>query len=240
MRPHPPELIFDLEGPNFGPAPDVSEWINETFVDEGSEIENPDHAHLQHATIGVLWTSVANARQGRSVIGQAEEGSPRAMGRWAKARAEQQVVEWFMADLLAISVRKSVTEPLADMLFGGEGGGSGKAGTFSNIVKSFLGSFGRRAAGGPVSAGTPYVVGENRAELFIPSVPGMILPSIDGASGGMSAGGGVNITFAPVFDARGAGPREVDTLRAEMARMQQTLPGTIVKTVAEARQRRAL
>ena len=95
MRPHPPELIFDLEGPNFVPAPDVSEWINETFIDEGSEIENPDHAHLQHATIGVLWTSVANARQGRSVIGQAEEGSPRAMGRWAKARAEQQVVEWF-------------------------------------------------------------------------------------------------------------------------------------------------
>lgn len=95
MRPRPPELIFDLEGPSFLPAPDMSEWINETFIDEGSEIENPDHAHLQHASIGVLWTSVANARLGRSVIGQAEEGSPRAMGRWAKARAEQQVVEWF-------------------------------------------------------------------------------------------------------------------------------------------------
>ena len=71
----------------------MSEWINETFI--GSEIENPDHAHLEHATIGVLWTLVTNARQERSVIGQAEEGSPRAMGRWAKARAEQQVIEWF-------------------------------------------------------------------------------------------------------------------------------------------------
>ena len=95
MRPRPPELIFDIEGPNFVPAPDVTEWINDTFIDAGAEIENPDHAHLQHAAIGVLWTSVANARQGRSVIGQAEEGSPRAIGRWAKARAEQQVVEWF-------------------------------------------------------------------------------------------------------------------------------------------------
>lgn len=95
MRPRPPEQIFDIEGPSFLPAPDVSEWIDDTFIQAGSEIENPDHAHLQHATIGVLWTSVANARQGRSVIGQAEEGSPRAMGRWAKARAVQQVVEWF-------------------------------------------------------------------------------------------------------------------------------------------------
>lgn len=81
MRPRRPEQIFDIEGPSFLPAPDVSGWINATFIDEGGEIENPDHAHLQHATIGVLWTSVANARDGRSVIGRAEEGSPRAMGR---------------------------------------------------------------------------------------------------------------------------------------------------------------
>lgn len=118
MRPRPPEQLFDIEGPSFLPAPDVSEWINETFIDAGAEIENPDHAHLQHATIGVLWTSVANARQGRSVIGQAEEGSPRAMGRWAKARAEQQVVEWFgeIPDFI-ITLDASYCAPASDIEF---------------------------------------------------------------------------------------------------------------------------
>jgi hypothetical protein len=37
---------------------------------------------------------------------------------------------------------------------------------------------GRRAAGGPVSAGQAYVVGENRPELFVPDSDGTILPSV--------------------------------------------------------------
>jgi hypothetical protein len=42
-----------------------------------------------------VWTSVENARQGRRVVGQAERGEPAAMGKWAKARAELQIVQWF-------------------------------------------------------------------------------------------------------------------------------------------------
>lgn len=50
-----------------------------------------------------------------------------------------------------------------------------------------LAGISRRAQGGPVSAGTPYIVGENRPELFVPDSPGRILsrvPSSSGASGG--------------------------------------------------------
>ncbi len=36
-----------------------------------------------------------------------------------------------------------------------------------------------RANGGPVSAGVPYVVGEKRAELFVPSTAGRIVPRIE-------------------------------------------------------------
>jgi hypothetical protein len=50
---------------------------------------------LRFAQIGVLWTSIENSRQGRRGVGQAERGEPAAMGKWARARVELQVVQWF-------------------------------------------------------------------------------------------------------------------------------------------------
>jgi hypothetical protein len=38
--------------------------------------------------------------------------------------------------------------------------------------------------GGPVRAGSPYIVGEKRAELFVPGVSGNILPSVPGMQDG--------------------------------------------------------
>ena len=52
----------------------------------------------------------------------------------------------------------------------GQGGGAG--GGFS-----FASAFAGRASGGPVSAGTPYMVGETGRELFIPDRPGKIVPN---------------------------------------------------------------
>ncbi len=98
MRPLPPHDLFDVDAASydrFVPAPDLTEWLMDTFINEGAGLENEDHAHLRFATLGALWTNATNARQGRAVIGQAEPGAPRAMGRWAKGRAEQQVIEWF-------------------------------------------------------------------------------------------------------------------------------------------------
>lgn len=47
-----------------------------------------------------------------------------------------------------------------------------------------------REAGGPVRAGVPYVVGEKRPELFVPDVPGYILPSVPASfTGGSDAAG---------------------------------------------------
>jgi phage-related minor tail protein len=45
------------------------------------------------------------------------------------------------------------------------------------------GLFPGRAAGGPVSAGAPYMVGENGPELFVPRTSGAILPN--GGTGGV-------------------------------------------------------
>lgn len=48
------------------------------------------------------------------------------------------VARQILADLAAIAVRKSITEPLADMLFGGSGGGGGAGSSIFSAIKSAL------------------------------------------------------------------------------------------------------
>ena len=79
----------------FVPAPELATWLRSTFIDEGAPLQKEDHFHLRFAQIGVLWTSIENSRHGRRFVGQAERGDPAVMGKWAKARAELQVVQWF-------------------------------------------------------------------------------------------------------------------------------------------------
>lgn len=98
MRPRPPAHLLDalLDGNSFVAAPDLIEWATATFITPGGPLHNSDHAHLEFATLGALWTNVPNARHGRAIVGQAELGKTiGGMGKWTKARAEQQVREWF-------------------------------------------------------------------------------------------------------------------------------------------------
>jgi putative metallopeptidase len=98
VRPRPPQSLLSIDSGSawFVPAPDLVEWISATFIEDGAPLFNPDHQHLVHASLGALWTSVENARHGRRIVGQAELGKPAcAMGRWGRARAEQQIREWF-------------------------------------------------------------------------------------------------------------------------------------------------
>lgn len=98
MRPFPPTSLAGVEAgfaDSFEVAADLRDWIVETFISDDGEIHNPDHAHLMNAEIGVLWTTCANAKNMRSVLGQAELMPPMAMGKWQRARAIQQIEEWF-------------------------------------------------------------------------------------------------------------------------------------------------
>ena len=95
-RPQPPVGMFGLDDcKSFVPASGVGEWVEATFFDPSSPVANPEHDHLANAHIAYLWTVVENNRKGKRVIGQCETGSQGAMGKWSKARAEQQVIEWF-------------------------------------------------------------------------------------------------------------------------------------------------
>ena len=57
-----------------------------------------------------------------------------------------------------------------------------------------VGDIAQRAAGGPVSANTPYVVGEVGPELFVPGGSGNIVPAGKTAAM-MSGGAGANVTY---------------------------------------------
>ena len=94
LRPSPP---IDLLGSPLlivQPAPDIWDWVQQEILAATGSIHNPEHAHLLDANIGVLWASTGFAKQGRVVLGQAEQLMFRA-GGWQKARQEQQMREWF-------------------------------------------------------------------------------------------------------------------------------------------------
>ena len=97
MRPMPPQELMEDQGDTFAPADDLRAWIIDTFIAEDGDIANEDHTHLANAELGVLWTTCTNAKAMRTVIGQAELMPPMAMGKWQRARAIQQIEEWFGA-----------------------------------------------------------------------------------------------------------------------------------------------
>ena len=55
--------------------------------------------------------------------------------------------------------------------------------------------FGFRESGGSVQAGQPYIVGEKRAEVFVPSTNGTIIPSLEQAGGMMSSNNTIQLAI---------------------------------------------
>lgn len=92
QRPLPPDL------PNGGAfMPDQDElgaWARACFIDAGHLLTNPDHYHLQQASIGWLWTNFTASAAGRMIAGEAR--IPREGGaKWSQAMAAYQIEEWF-------------------------------------------------------------------------------------------------------------------------------------------------
>jgi len=88
-----------------------------------------------------------------------------------------EVVRSLGRDLVRLVFSQLVTQPLAAGI-----GGAIKA------------AFGARAMGGPVSSGSPYVVGEKGPELFVPHASGTIVPN-NKMGGGGSGSGGVTVNY---------------------------------------------
>ncbi len=93
-RPMPSAEMLESLRLTLSPAIGVWDWVQREILADTGSIHNPDHGHLIDANIGVLWASTGFAKQGRVVLGQAEQVMFRA-GGWQKARQEQQMIDWF-------------------------------------------------------------------------------------------------------------------------------------------------
>jgi len=98
-----------------------------------------------------------------------------------------------------------------------------------NLTGQLTGEYGqglgfkKRAGGGPVDAGTPYIVGEKGPELFVPSGYGKIVDAfstnkalLSNAGGSMGSGGGgnvtINVSVAPTADKASIGQTIVEAI----------------------------
>lgn len=100
------------------------------------------------------------------------------------------VANSIISDLIRIGVQRAIIGPLADTLFGKEGGagGSGSVGGFLKSIGSLI--KGTRAGGGNVVGGNSYLVGERGPEIVSFGSSGRVypngaLPSIAGSSPSM-------------------------------------------------------
>lgn len=114
-------------------------------------------------------------------------------------------------DMIDKMVAQALAAQLAEKLFGT--GGSGGSGGLIGAGLDFLGGVfgGARAMGGPVAAGTPYLVGERGPEMFVPNHTGTIVPR------NKLAGGTVNqvINVTGTVDNRTARQIQVEAARQQ-------------------------
>ena len=107
--------------------------------------------------------------------------------------AAQIIAKWIQLTILNSILKLFPTGPATGAAASGNyalPGGAGYAQGFT--IPSLLPG---RAAGGPVSAGSPYIVGERGPELFVPGRSGGIVPNNAlGGGGDTVVNGGINIT----------------------------------------------
>jgi phage-related minor tail protein len=95
----------------------------------------------------------------------------------------QSVADRFLdmaAQIIAKWIEMTILNSVLNLFPGGGmglGGATAAAGKLNPAVGFGVGPIGFRAAGGPVSAGSPYIVGEKGPELFVPGRSGGIVPN---------------------------------------------------------------
>lgn len=182
------------------------------------------------------------------------------MGAESLGDVFSRVADQIIADLLRIAIQQAIIRPLANALFGGGGeGGGGGGGFFGNLFgggggglldslfgggargpfsMSFAGGF---ATGGTIPTGQFGVVGEEGPELAFAGPGGLGIMSNSASRKLLSAGsGGTSIAMPITIDATGADAAAIARLNAKIDELKDELPGRIVTTVRDAKDRRLI
>ncbi|MGB3486680.1 MAG: tape measure protein [Xanthobacteraceae bacterium] len=132
------------------------------------------------------------------------------------------MTDLILKEIIKIALKKAILGPIAGLFSGG-------LGSLGNLF-----GIGARASGGPVTAGQPYIVGEKRPELFVPSQNGMIVPQVPTMKGGRGSNS-FNVTISMAGANGDATIRQIAaqaTLQGSRAVLAQ-VPGMAVKAVSE-------
>ena len=149
-----------------------------------------DLSPTQIDSIRQLAAEMASAEEQTKRLATSQEDlKQRAAEFGAQAKS---VVSGFISDMQrgvsASEALKNALRRIASMMLEGAlnklfgGGGTDGGGLIGNLVGGLLGSITKRERGGSVTAGTPYIVGEKRPELFVPNSSGRIIPRIPTAA----------------------------------------------------------
>ena len=140
------------------------------------------------------------------------------------------IVQGQSADEVLKNLVKTLASQALQGLFLGQGplgslfGASKGGGIFGSL---FGGLAGARAAGGPVSGGKSYLVGEKGPEIFRPSGSGSIVPN--------SKVGGTSLVFAPVITAPNADKMAIAALQAQLHTMKRDFTKMVTGSVSRER-----
>jgi lambda family phage tail tape measure protein len=96
------------------------------------------------------------------------------------AQAFSNMVTSILSDIAKLMIRQAIVSPIVGAITGAiAGGATGSMGYGSATVHDYSTPYsgGGRAAGGDVMGGTSYLVGERGAEIFTPSMNGVITPN---------------------------------------------------------------
>jgi len=130
--------------------------------------------------------------------------------------AFKQMAASIISDIIRMTIRMQISAPIAEFLAGampfGSTGGTSKTG--------------KKAMGGSVAAGQPYMVGERGAELFIPGGSGTIIPS-------NQLGGGGTVVHQTINVSTGVS----QTVRAEIMQLMPQIAEGTKAAVLDARRR---
>jgi hypothetical protein len=138
------------------------------------------------------------------------------MGTKSAKDAFADMARSIIADLIKIQIRKAIVEPLSGVLDTALG----------SIFPGSQMPFPARAMGGSVTAGQPYMVGEQGAELFVPGQTGTIVPNNKMAAGGVTVVQNINVT---------TGVQQ--TVRAEIMTLMPQIANAAKSAVADAKLR---
>jgi hypothetical protein len=103
----------------------------------------------------------------------------------------KKMVDNMIKELIRLQIRMTIIKPFFDAFE--TAGGFGKGGLMAGFGALFGGG---KADGGAVKGGTPYLVGEKGAELFVPNTSGQIITNQNTEAMMAGQGQGVNINFS--------------------------------------------